>query len=367
MDIILNEITVRDLVKGFSDKGEQGVVGYNGLLDIRPPYQREFIYDEKEQRAVINTIRNNFPLNVMYWAKREDGTYEVLDGQQRTLSICNYVNGGFHFDMQYFHNLLDEEQNQILDYKLMVYICEGTPKEKLDWFTTINIAGKKLTNQELLNAVYAGPFVTDAKRYFSKTNAPAALMAKDLVNGVAIRQEILETALEWIAASQGLKMGAVSYMAVHQNDPNANQLWQYFNAVITWVTTNFNVSKRKKIMKGVNWGALYDAYKDTIINYDEVDAEVAKLILDSEVEKNIGIYPYVLSRNEKHLGLRAFPDDIALETYTKQEGICPHCGEFFDFTEMEADHIVPWAKGGKTVRENCQMLCRHCNRTKSDK
>jgi len=367
MEITLKEIPVRDLVEGYSDNGEQGVVGYNGKLDIRPPYQREFIYSEKEQRAVITTIKNNFPLNVMYWATREDGTYEVLDGQQRTLSICNYVAGEFHYDLQYFHNLLEEDKEQILDYKLMVYICTGSPKEKLEWFRTINIAGKKLTNQELLNAVYAGSFVTDAKRYFSKSNCPAYGMSKELINGSPIRQDFLEKALEWIAASQGLKEGVESYMAIHQNDPNASQLWQYFNSVINWVITNFNVTKRKKIMKGVNWGGLYDKFKDKILNYDEMDATAARLIIDSEIENKMGIYPYILTGDERHLGLRAFPTDIALETYTRQEGICKACGEFFDFEEMEADHIVPWSKGGKTVKENCQMLCRHCNRTKSAK
>ena len=168
MKIELREVSVRELTKGYKDSGNNGVVGYGGKLDIRPPYQREFIYKEKQRDAVITTITQDFPLNVMYWADRGDGTYEVIDGQQRTISICQYVTGDFAYMFRYFHNLTDDEKEQILNYKLMVYICTGTDSEKLKWFQTINIAGEKLTEQELRNAVYSGPWVSDAKRYFSK-------------------------------------------------------------------------------------------------------------------------------------------------------------------------------------------------------
>ena len=366
MKIELNEITVRDLTKGYLDLGDDGVRGFDGLLDIRPPYQREFIYNEKQRDAVITTIKHNFPLNVMYWAKREDGTFEVIDGQQRTISVCQYVNGDFSYDFKFFENLTKEEQDQILDYKLMVYICEGTDKEKLDWFRVINIAGVKLTDQELRNAVYAGPFVTDAKRYFSKNGCPAYKMASDIMTGSAIRQDYLETALEWISASQGLKT-VEQYMAVHQHDPNCNQLWQYFNAVVTWVNATFDVKKRKKIMSGVNWGALYDEFKDAILDKNKLDEEIGRLIIDSEVGNNKGICVYVLTRNENVLNLRAFPEDMKLALYEKQNGICPICKKHFDIEFMEADHITPWSQGGKTVIENGQMLCKECNRRKSDK
>lgn len=366
MKIELNEITVRDLTKGYLDLGDDGVRGFGGLLDIRPPYQREFIYNEKQRDAVITTIKHNFPLNVMYWAKREDGTFEVIDGQQRTISVCQYVNGDFSYDFKFFENLTKEEQDQILDYKLMVYICEGSDKEKLDWFRVINIACVKLTDQELRNAVYAGPFVTDAKRYFSKNGCPAYKMASDIMTGSAIRQDYLETALEWISASQGLKT-VEQYMAVHQHDPNCNQLWQYFNAVVTWVNATFDVKKRKKIMGGVNWGALYDEFKDTILDKNKLDKEIGKLIIDSEVGNNKGICVYVLTRNENVLNLRAFPEDMKLALYEKQNGICPICKKHFDIEFMEADHITPWSQGGKTVIENGQMLCKECNRRKSDK
>src|SRR5690606_23188166 len=173
MNIELKEITVRELTDGYEDNEEGGVIGFGGKLDIRPPYQREFIYKEKQRDAVIDTILKNFPLNVMYWAVREDGNFEVIDGQQRTISICQYVNGDFAYMFKYFHNLKDDEKQKILDYKLMVYICSGTDSEKLEWFKTINIAGENLTDQELRNAVYSGSWVTDAKRYFSKNGCAA--------------------------------------------------------------------------------------------------------------------------------------------------------------------------------------------------
>lgn len=199
MKIELREITIKELSDGYQDNAEAGVVGYGGKLDIRPPYQREFIYKDKQRDAVIDTVRKDFPLNVMYWAVREDGGYEVIDGQQRTLSVCQYVNGDFSIKGLAFHNLQDDQQGQILGYKLMVYFCTGTASEKLDWFKTINIAGEKLTDQELRNAVYAGPWTADAKRYFSKTGCAGYGLANDYVKGSPIRQEYLETAIEWHA------------------------------------------------------------------------------------------------------------------------------------------------------------------------
>src|SRR5947209_10454453 len=230
MKIEHKEIKVKELTDGFEDNEEAGVVGYGGKLDIRPPYQREFIYKDKQRDAVINTIQNDFPLNVMYWAVREDGNFEVIDGQQRTISVCQYVNGDFSFKNLYFHNLPDDKQEQILNYKLMVYLCSGTDSERLDWFRTINIASEKLTDQELRNAVYSGPWVTDAKRYFSKTGCPAYAIGSDYLTGSPIRQDYLETAIEWIAE------GTIEdYMSIHQHDPNASALWRYFQDVITWV------------------------------------------------------------------------------------------------------------------------------------
>ena len=378
MQIELQKITVRELTNAYEDNEEQGVRGYGGKLDIRPPYQREFIYDEKKRAAVITTIKKGFPLNVMYWATRDEDAevpFEVMDGQQRTISICQYVNGDFAYDFQYFHNLTESEKNEILNYELMVYVCSGNDKEKLDWFETINIAGERLTAQELRNAVYAGPFVSDAKRYFSKSNCAAYNMGKYLLNGSPIRQDYLETALKWIANSQskpGQKMTIEGYMAKHQHDPNAVQLWQYFSAVITWITATYDLKKRKQIMKGVDWGKLYDRFKDELIDKAKIDQEIGKLIIDSEVQTKKGICSYVLTRDEHDLGLRAFPDDIKLEVYEAQHHHCanPDCPNKdveFDISEMEGDHIKPWRDGGKTVLENCQMLCRDCNRRKGAK
>lgn len=360
------QITVRDLTKGYEDNGDNGVKGYGGLLDIRPPYQREFIYGDKQRDAVITTILAGFPLNVMYWAKREDGTFEIIDGQQRTVSVCQYVHGDFSYDFNFFENQSEEVKEKILSYPLMVYVCEGTTDEKLKWFETINIPGAQLTPQELRNAAYAGPFVTDAKRYFSKNGCPAQALAKDLVAGSAIRQEIFETALRWICAKEG-KKDVRLYMAAHQHDTNATQLWGYFQTVCNWAANNFFVEKRKTLTKGLDWGYLYEHNKGKFLDKGELERRISALVKDSEVSNKKGIIPFVLSGDERLLGLRTFGDDIREEVYEEQGGVCPICGEHFEMADMEADHIVPWCKGGKTVKENCQMLCMPCNRKKSGK
>jgi hypothetical protein len=360
MKIELKEITVRELAEGYKDNAENGVVGYGGRLDIRPPYQREFIYKDKQRDAVINTIKKNFPLNVMYWHVREDGNYEIIDGQQRTISICQYINGDFSFEERYFHNLQKDEQEQILNYKLMVYFCSGTDSERLDWFRTINIAGEKLTEQELRNAVYSGSWVTDAKRYFSKTGCAAYNIGHNYLNGSPIRQDYLETAIDWISEGKIEK-----YMALHQHDPNASALWLYFQSVITWVQATFPVYRKE--MKGIEWGRLYNKYKDIIFDTKKLEEDIQRLIDDDDVQSIKGIYLYLLTGEEKHLNLRQFDEKIKRKVYEKQEGVCPICGKHFEIEEMEADHIIPWHQGGKTVIENCQLLCKLDNRTKSGK
>lgn len=360
MKIELKEITIRELSTGYQDNAEEGVVGFGGRLDIRPPFQREFIYKDKQRDAVINTVIKDFPLNVMYWAVREDGSFEIIDGQQRTISVCQYVNGDFSYMFKYFHNLQNDEQEQILNYKLMVYICSGTDSEKLEWFKTINIAGEKLTDQELRNAVYAGPWTSDAKRYFSKTGCAAYQIGHDYLNGSPIRQEYFETAIDWISNGN-----IEVYMATHQHDQNANALWLYFQSVITWVQGTF--TKKRRFMKGVDWGKLYNKYKDEVYDTNDIENETAKLILDNDVTKKSGIYPYILTREEKYLSIRAFDDIMKQNVYERQRGICVKCKKHFEITEMEADHIIPWRKGGKTLEGNCQMLCKRDNATKSDK
>ena len=363
-------VTVGEITKGYVNNEEQGVRGYDSRLDIRPPYQREFIYNEKEQQAVITTVLNGYPLNVMYWVKRGDDAecpYEVMDGQQRTLSLCEYVDGKFSYDFKNFFNQPKDIQQKILNYKLTVYVCEGEASEKLDWFRTINIAGKQLNEQEINNAVYAGPFVTDAKRYFSKNSCAAYRLGKDLVNGVPIRQDYLKKALEWMADHErrkGRQQSAVGYMALHQHDPNANNLWTYFQNVLNWAITNFNMTKFKKIMKGLDWALLYDRYHGKTLNTEEIERQISVLVRDSEIQKPLGIIPYVLTGDEHYLDLRSFPDDIKMAVWERQNHICPHCGKEFDFEFMEGDHITPWCEGGRTVENNCQMLCRECNRRK---
>lgn len=367
------EVTVGEICKGYVNNDEQGVRGYDGLLDIRPPYQREFIYNDKEQQAVINTVLHGYPLNVMYWVKRSDDAecpYEVMDGQQRTLSLCEYVAGKFSFEFKNFFNQPADIQKRILDYELTVYVCEGEHSEKLEWFKTINIAGKQLTEQEILNAIYAGPFVSDAKRHFSKSNCGAYRLGKDLVTGVLNRQDYLKVALNWMAEHeqrQGKKQSRVGYMATHQHDPNANNLWTYFQNVLNWAITNFDMKKFKKIMKGLDWALYYDTFHDKTLNTVEMAKQISALMRDSEIEKKTGIIPYVLTGDERHLDLRAFPDDIKMEVWEKQGHICPLCNNEFDFEFMEGDHIKPWREGGRTVIENCQMLCRECNRKKGAK
>ncbi len=360
MKIELHEISVREVAENYVDNAEEGVVGYNGRLNIRPKYQREFIYDDKKRNAVIDTIRNDFPLNVMYWVNNEDGTFEVLDGQQRTISFCQFIQSDFSIDNRAFHNLTHTEKEQILNYKLMIYFCEGNDKEKLDWFKIINIAGEKLTDQELRNAVYTGPWLTNAKSIFSKSNCAAYLLSKDYVDGSPIRQEILETALSWISNGQ-----IESYMSAHQHDPNANELWMYFRNVIEWVQLTFTAYRRE--MKGVDWGSLYDKFKGGLFDTIKLEQEIQALMIDDDVTAKKGIYPYVLTRNEKYLNIRTFTEGERRAAYERQKGICPHCGRHFELSEMEADHITPWHLGGKTIPENCQMLCKECNRRKSGK
>lgn len=370
MKIELKEITVRELTQGYSDNEENGVVGYGGKLDIRPPYQREFVYKDKQREAVIDTVTKGFPLNVMYWAEKENGEYEVIDGQQRTISISQYINGDFAYMMRYFHNLQTDEQEQILDYKLMVYFCSGTDSEKLEWFKTINIAGEELTDQELRNAVYSGSWVSEAKKYFSKNGCAAYGIASQYMSGTVNRQDYLETAISWIAARD--KTTIENYMAKHQNDSNANELWLYFKSVIDWVGVLF--PKYRKEMKGLEWGVFYNEYKDDkSLDPKTLEAKIVELMQDEDVTSKKGIYEYLLTGREKHLNIRTFTDKQKREAYERQKGICHVCEKnkekkvHYELYEMEADHITPWHEGGKTEPSNCQMLCKLHNRMKSGK
>jgi hypothetical protein len=371
--IELKKVTVREVAQGYRDNDEDGVVGYDGRLNIRPKYQREFVYDAKKRDAVLATIRSGFPLNVMYWAVNEDGTYEVLDGQQRTISFCQYAEGDFSIPINghpmAMHNLTPPQMAQILDYELMVYACEGNEQDKLDWFKTINMAGAELTPQELRNAVYTGPWLSHAKSIFSKTNGPAYGLSSKYVRVATIRQELLEKALKW---KSGGKID--QYMSDHQHDENANELWTYFQNVISWVQQTFTAYRRE--MKDVEWGPLYDRYKDQRFNAEELERRTVELIQDPDVTNLKGIYAYLLTGDERHLSIRQFGAREKGAAYERQGHKCAngtHCRtpgngdgqRLFEIAEMQGDHITPWSKGGKTIAENCQMLCIPCNRDKS--
>ena len=237
-------------------------------------------------------------------------------------------------------------------------MCDGTDSEKLEWFRIINIAGEELTNQELRNAVYAGSWTSDAKRYFSKTGCAAGTLAGDYLKGASIRQEYLETAIFWAASAEGKTIEA--YMAEHQNDPSAVQLWNYFRSVIDWVQAVF--PKKRKEMKGLPWGLFYNQHgKRTDLDPKKLETEIQRLMGDEDVTKKSGIYEYLLTGQEKKLSIRTFDRRDALAAYEKQGHKCAICGEEFEFEQMHADHITPWSKGGKTTPDNCQMLCRDCN------
>ena len=360
MNIQLREIIIRDLVEAYSDDGDGGVSGYGGRLDIRPPYQREFVYKDKQRDAVIETIQQRFPLNVMYWSDSGDGKFEMIDGQQRTISICQYVKGGFSIGGLAFHNLQNDQKEAILNYKLMVYVCSGTDSEKLKWFETINIAGAVLTEQELRNAVYHGTWVSSAKRYFSRPGCPAREVGGKYLNGSAIRQDYLETAIKWINGGD-----VKGYMSMHQLDSNAEPLWDHFRSVIEWTKSTF--ISYDKHMRGVDWGHLHNRFKDARLNASTLDKKVKKLMQDDDVTNKSGIYAYLLGRDERYLNIRAFTQAMKTEAFGRQKRICRRCNKKFVIEDMDADHIDPWSKGGKTNADNCQMLCRPCNRRKGAK
>ena len=371
MKIEHKSISIREIANNYFDDAENGVKGYDGNLNIRPAYQREFVYKDKQRDAVIETIRKGFPLNVMYWAKNADGTFEVLDGQQRTISFCQFVSGDFSIKVNgnpmYFHNLTNAEQEEILNYGVDIYICDGNDKERLDWFRTINIAGEKLTDQELLNINYTGEWLTDAKKKFSKTNCLAYKIGVKFVKGSPIRQEYLETALDWISNGK-----IAEYMNNHCNDNNANELWLYFNNVIEWVKATFDTDKYyRKEMLGIEWGRLYNTYKNNSYNSNELEKRVKELMENEEVTDKKGIYEYLLSGEDeslaKKLSKRTFTNAEKRIAYEKQNGICPKCGNHYAFEEMDGDHILPWWRGGKTTLDNLQMLCEKCNKGKGGK
>lgn len=377
MKIRLEHISIRDLFDGYQDHGENGVVAYGGKLDVRPAYQREFIYKPEQQRAVIDTLSKGYPLNVMYWSDQGDGRYELIDGQQRTLSICTFLHNDFSCEGLFgnpqplkFGTLSEDLQKKILDYELTVYICDGTESEKLEWFRTINIAGEELTDQELRNAVYTGPWVSDAKRYFSRTGCAAYRLGSNYLKGTAIRQDYLEEVIHWYGDRVSPKQSIEECMIEHQHDPTAQDLWEYFRRVIAWVEKLFPTYRKE--MKGLHWGLFFNRHHQYTYDPQALEQEVSRLMADDDVTKKSGIYQYVLEKaignnDPSVLNIRAFTDSQKRSAYTQQGGVCAYCRKKFDYKEMEGDHITPWRLGGKTEPQNLQMLCRDCNLRKGKK
>jgi hypothetical protein len=389
MEINLKLIKIKDIVEHFKDNSEEGIVGYGGKLNIRPAYQREFVYKPEQRNEVIKTVMRGyphtfFPLNVMYWAENAENEYELIDGQQRTISICQFYNFGFSIDIngmpKNFDNLSPTQKEYFLNYEIQVYICSGTPEEKLEWFSIINIAGEPLTTQELLNANYTGPWLSSAKRYFMKSNCAAYGLANKYIEIEAnqSRGKGLETAIKWIS-----KDNIKQYMADHQNKDDAEELWSYFRNVIEWVQSRF--PKYHKEMKGINWGQLYDKYH--LVSYDlkKIAERTQKLFDDEYIDNPKGIFEYILGGEEdkRLLAVRIFDDKIKKSVYTRQKiqaekkgnSNCPLCAlgnnanktKIWELSEMDADHVTAWSKGGATDESNCEMLCITHNRAKGNR
>lgn len=382
MKINKMNITVADLCEGYVNESdidiERGVYAYNGKLCVRPGFQRSFVYDAKQENAVINTALMGFPLNIMYWVDNGDGTYDCLDGQQRTISLCNFVDGisSFHApwlnnDKKVYHHTLRRIDPDLLDrfmnYELEVYICSGTKAEQMEWFRTINIAGEELYPQELRNANYVSKWLTDAKRYFSKANGsskcPAEQIGGQYTNKNANRQEILAQVISW-------KIGSVAdedicqYMEDHINDDDASDLWNYFNDVITWIKEIFPGTYDKG-MASVNWGVLYNSYKDDNLDPDEI-SEIFNQLIEYKASKELDvsvakICEYCITRDEQLLKHRQFSDAQRTAMYNRQKGICPDCGKHFLKNQMHAHHIVAWYNGGITDLSNGVMLDSECH------
>jgi hypothetical protein len=385
-DINLNRSTtytlhpkkVGDVVNGFEENFETGkVTAFGGMLDIRPEYQREFVYGPQAQQAVIETVLNGAPLSNLYWVKNADGSFECLDGQQRSLSLCYFIKGKYSIKWNgcdtRFKNLPPDLKKRILNYELQVYEVEGNKSDIIAWFKIINQPCSPLKNQEIRNSVFTGTWLTAAKREFSRKNEGCHNRFKHLLSGDPTRQEILETALEWISFSQygdkNVDKNICRYMGEHQEDENANELKEYFEKVCKWAEEvagdcNFNGDL---IKLGSRWGELYHKYHDTfVIDREKIDAEIKSLRLDDEVNtKPKGFIPYIITGNPNELFQRQFSTAMKKKAYILQKGICKHCGGYFELNQMEADHIIPWADGGKTTEDNLQMLCTDCNRRKS--
>lgn len=379
------DITVKDICQGFvyNEYEGKGLFGLSGKLVIQPEYQRNYIYaDAKKDVAVIDSLLKEYPLGLLYFTRVDEDKYEVLDGQQRITSFGRFVTGKFAIPgpngiPQYFSGLAEDLKERILSTKLTIYICIGEESEIKAWFKTINISGVPLNEQELSNAIHSGPFVTRAKEEFSNSQNANIQKWSTYISGDVLRQDFLRTALKWV--SHGDIDG---YMSRHRYDENISELKAYFNSIIDWISSVFEDTD--KSMRGLEWGELYEKYHRQAYDSKTVSQKVQELLIDDAVDRK-GIYEYVLGgcQDTRLLNIRLFDDRIKKRVYLKQTEIakskgvsnCPLCtvaggadkSRIWKQTEMDADHVSAWSKGGATTEENCQMLCKTHNRIKGNR
>lgn len=380
------DITIKDICEGFvyNELEGKGLYGLAGKLTIQPEYQRNYIYaDGKKDVAVIDSILKGYPLGLIYFNQTGDETYEILDGQQRVTSFGRYVTGKFAVEdesgmPQYFSGLPEDKQQKILNTTLTIYICSGEESEIKEWFKTINIAGVPLNEQELRNAIYSGPFVTAAKAEFSNSQNSNIQKWGAYVSGTVLRQDYLKTALDWVSN------GAIEdYMSNHRGNGDISELRTHFNAVIDWISGVFTDVENE--MCGLDWGRLYRDYHQNPYDPAKISERVHALYADPYVKNRRGIFEYLLGREQdtKLLDIRVFDDAVKRRVYDRQTteakaaGIsnCPYCAmgheatqaRIYQLSEMDADHVTAWSKGGATTEENCQMLCKTHNRAKGNR
>jgi len=384
--ILKTNITIQEICDGFvyNELEGKGLFGLAGKLTIQPEYQRNYIYAEENREAgVIESVLKEYPIGLIYFNKVGKDTFEVLDGQQRVTSLGRFITDKFAIKdengmPQIFGNMAKDKQNKILETKLLIYECEGTESQIKEWFKTINIAGVPLNNQELLNAVYSGPFVTKAKEEFSNSQNANIQKWSAYVSGSANRQKFLECALNWVS-----KGNIGDYMSKHRKDKNIDELKKYFNIVIDWISSVFTDVESE--MCGLEWGRLYEEYHKKSYNPTKVSAEVRKLYGDFFVKDKKGIFEYVLGgdNDTKLLNIRIFDEPTKRAVYekqtreaeTKKKSNCSLCAvghdankeKIWSFGEMEADHVSAWSKGGTTSAKNCEMLCKTHNRAKGNR
>lgn len=386
--VLHTEWTVADVCKGFTynELEGKGLFGLEGRLTIQPEYQRHYIYnDGKRDVAVIESLLKKYPIGLLYFNRTSDGRFEVLDGQQRITSIGRFVTGKFAIEYagrnEYFNGLPAEEKQIILQTKLLIYECKGEEREIKEWFKTINIVGVPLNDQEKLNAIYSGEFVNAAKRVFSNSQNAEVQKWSHYIKGDVKRQDYLAKALEWVCNSKQMDIDA--YMSLHRHDCSIGELESYFRSVIDWVTATFTMVERD--MCGLEWGRLYETYHTTPYSIDHITERVKELQADESVRSPRNIYEYVLGgeTDKKLLDIRIFEESTKRAAYKRQtenaekRGIsnCPLCAlgnnanktRIYKLSEMDADHVTAWSRGGATNIENCEMLCKTHNRSKGNR